>query len=455
MKKFLLTLIIAMAAQSVYALDVVYPKKTSVTINSNSTFFIGSSDPKKALTINGQQVNIHPSGGFAYVVPLQVGNNVFTLTSGSENLVYTINKPEPKAGQKTAPPVFNEYDTIKYAAVVNNHSPLRSTPVDSGINRIAHLQKDMPLSIDGEQGNFYRVMLGSTRTGWIAKYNVKITESGTSLATLNGYDYVDTNEFFVFVFHLNKMTPYELVEGEPFKIKLFNVENQPENTYVMDFPLYQSIGGSKLVGYSANFSGTDFIVKIRKPLLVDSKKPLKNIKIAIDAGHGGTEAGAIGCLGDIEKNINLAFAKELEQELKNRGAGVYMIRDNDKFIGLRERVEMANEANSVILISLHGNALPDGMDPITNHGTEIYYYYPQAKPLADELMAQITTQTGMNNHKVRQQSFAVVRNTNALSILIETGFLINPSDNAKLRDKNFQKATAKAIADGIENFFKN
>ena len=61
----------------------------------------------------------------------------------------------------------------------------------------------------------------------------------------------------------------------------------------------------------------------------------------------------------------------------------------------------------------------------------------------------------MKNDKVRQQSFAVVRNTNALSILIEIGYMINPSDNAKMINKDFQKKTAKAIADGIENFLKN
>ena len=67
----------------------------------------------------------------------------------------------------------------------------------------------------------------------------------------------------------------------------------------------------------------------------------------------------------------------------------------------------------------------------------------------------MTSQLGINNDKVHQRSFALVRNTNALSILIEIGYVINPQDNAKMREKNFQKATAKAIADGIEQFFKN
>lgn len=455
MKKFIYTLIFLAIAQSAYALEVVYPKQTAVTINANSTFFIGSSDPKKALTVNGQTVNIHKSGGFAYVIPLVEGENHFTIKSGNEKINYTITRPISKQIQPQKAPEFKEYDDIKYAVVTNENSPLRSTPADFGINRISHLQKGIPLSIDGEKGNYYRAIIGSSRTGWIGKNNVKFTESGSSLANLSGYDYIDTDEFFIFVFHLDKMTPYELEEGEPFKIKLFNVADNNENTYTMDFPVHEALEGKRFLGYSGRFSGTDFIVKIRKPFLPDPSKPLKNLKIAIDAGHGGSEAGAIGCLGDKEKDLNLTFAKQLEQELKHRGANVFMVRNSDEFIGLKERVEMANEENSLIFISLHGNALPDGQDPNQRSGTSIYYYYPQAKPLASHIITTMTTQLGMNNDKIYQKSFAVVRNTSALSILIEIGYLINPEDNAKMIEKNFQKNTAKAIADGIENFFKN
>lgn len=456
MKRFILTLALLLAAQNVYALDVVYPKKNVVTINAQSTFFIGSSDPKKKLTVNGKTVTIHRSGGFAYVVPLNTGANNFNLKSGKEQLNFTITRPVPQpAATPQAEPQFKEYEAMRYAVITNENTPLRSTPTDSGINRITHLQKDMPVVIDGEKGDFYSIILGSNKTGWINKSNVKITNGGTSLAEMNGYDYIDTDEFFIFVFHLSNMTPYELVEGDPFQIRIFNVADNPENTYTMKFPLAKSPQKAKLLGYSARFSGTDLIVKIRKPILIDNNKPLKGIKIAIDAGHGGNEIGAIGCLRDNEKDMNLAFAKQLEEELNRRGAKVFMTRAGDTTLGLRERVDMTNEENSVILISLHGNAVPDGRDPNASSGTGIYYYYQQAEPLAKHILSTITFQTGMKNDGIHQRSFAVVRNTNALSILIEIGYVINPSDNAKMREKDFQKATAKAIADGIENYFKN
>ena len=109
----------------------------------------------------------------------------------------------------------------------------------------------------------------------------------------------------------------------------------------------------------------------------------------------------------------------------------------------------------MIFLSIHTNALPDNMNPLENTGTSIYYYYPQAKALADAIMKNMNEQLPFSNDKVRKGSLAVVRNTNALSVLIEVAYLINPEDNAKLLDKDIQKDSAKAIADGLEEFMKN
>ena len=82
MKRMILLMGLLLAANQAFALDVVYPKKNDVTINANSTFFIGSSD--KPLTINGLEVPLHPTGAFAYVVNLKNGSNNFVLQSGEE-----------------------------------------------------------------------------------------------------------------------------------------------------------------------------------------------------------------------------------------------------------------------------------------------------------------------------------------------------------------------------------
>ncbi len=452
MKRIILILGLLLSGSQVFAFNVVYPCKNDVIINANSTFFIGSSD--KPLKVNGQDVPLHPTGAFAYVVNLNAGENTFVLQSGDEKKVFVITRPVIKP-VNPKPAVFTSYKDKKFFYVTTEDAPLRSTPVDAGINRIAHLQRNIELVADGEQSGFYRIVLGKNKYGWISKSNVKAFENfSVTPATLFGYEYVDSKDFYTFIFHLDKRVPFEMVEGDTFLMKFYNIKDQPDDTYVMKIPVKDVLSGRQLIGYSGEYKDNDFVLKIRKPVITHSIRPLHNIRIAVDAGHGGSENGATGCLGNKEKDINLSIAKYLEAELKKRGAKVIMTRSGDNYVGLKDRVEIANYGDAVVFLSIHGNALPDGADPNKNRGTSIYYYYPQAKPLADLIMDTVTSEIGVPDDKVRQGSLAVVRNTNALSLLIEVSYLINPEDNANLINPEFQKQYAKAIADSLEKYFE-
>lgn len=452
MRKYVLLLGLILSINNCLAFDVVYPKRNKTTINANSTFFIGSSD--KPIKINGQDIPLHATGAFAYVVKLENGSNTFTLQTDDDRQIFVINKPVIKS-ECNLPLQFFKYPEKKSVYVTTEGAPLRSTPVDAGINRMAHLQRNIVLQIDGEKGGFYRVLLGENQYGWIGKTNVKhFFDYEITPATMSGYDYVDEEDCFKFIFHLDKRVPFEIVEGDPLLIKFYNVKDNPENVYTMDLPIKEMTNGKTLLGYGGEYQGNDFVLKIRKPICQNQRKPLHNIKIAIDAGHGGNEFGAIGCLGDKEKDINLAIAQYLEIDLKKRGAKVVMTREDDSYVGLNQRVDIANAEGAVIFISIHCNALPDGADPNKNSGISIYYYYPQAKSLADKILDTVVSDLGVNNDKVRQGSLAVVRNTNALSLLIETSYLINPADNANLINIDFQKQYAQAIADALEKYFR-
>ncbi len=456
MKKLFYLLFVLLICRPVFAFDVVYPHKQNVTINSPSTFFIGSSNPKETLTVNGASVTVHPSGGFAYVVVLEEGENKFVLQSGNELKTFIINRPKKVTGGVYVPPKLIEYEARRKFLTSVDNAPLRTTPVDAGINRMSHFQEDIPLIIDGEKSNFYRVVLGENKKAWISKTNVKAFEGYlNSPAEVKSYETIEDNDYFKFIFHLDKKTPFEIIEGETFYLKFYNVKDCPDNTYVFSFPYSESSGTQKIIGYSGFYDGDDFVFKIRKFPAIEKKHPLKNITIAVDAGHGGRESGAIGCCGDKEKDITLAISKELEQELKARGAKVVMTRKDDSYVGLRERVDIANENDAMFLISIHGNSLPDSADPNKHRGTSIYFYYNQAKLLAANVLVSMNKQLGTQNDNIRQGSLALVRNTNALSILIEVAYLINPEDNAMLIDPKFRKKCAKAIADGIKNYLLN
>ena len=453
MYRIVLLILIMLISNGAFAFDIVYPKKQNVNINAKSTFFIGSS--KTPLKINGQDVPLHKTGAFAYVVDLKIGENKFTIESEDDCKIYTITKPNIKP-YTSSTPQFNPYKEIKSFYVINDNTPLRSTPVDAGINRIAHLQRNVLVNVDGEKSGFYRVVLSNNKYGWISKTALKACDNYINTpAKLEEVFEDNSSENYRFVFKLNKMVPFEIIEGEPMILKLYNIEGEPNGVYTKEFSIAENFEGKSLAGYSGKYIGTDFIWEIRKPFNPNPRRPLKHVNIAIDAGHGGSEVGAIGCLGDKEKDITLNIAKDLEKELTKRGANVIMTRDEDYYVGLKERSDIANYSDSAIFISIHGNALPDGLDPNKHSGTSIYYYYNQAKPLADTIIETMTTDLNLNNDKVRQASFAVVRNTEALSILIEVAYLINPEDNAKIINIEFQKECAKSIANGLEKYLLN
>lgn len=453
-KKFIIILFSIIICNSAWGFEIVYPKHNESTINSPTTFFIGSS--KSPMTINGAPIPLHRTGAFAHFVKLDKNVNTFVIKSDDQTETYTIKKKSATSSaaqgkQKSAVNLI-EYQQYKYFTVEDNNSPLRATPVDGGINRIAHLQKGVLLTVNGEKGSFYRVFLNNNKNAWIDKRYVKETEPFKP-AKLRHYKLTEDEKYYTLTFNLDKKVPFEIIEGnenEPVQIKFYNTDRE----HFFKFPYREKAKTQKLFGYSGEYIDNDFIFKIRKYPKIDKDFPLKGITITVDAGHGGKEIGAIGCLGSKEKDIVLNISKFLEKELISRGANVIMTRNNDKNVALFERIEIANKNDSDIFVSIHNNALPDTLDPNKHRGTSIFYYYNQSMPLGKTILDTITSQLGTNNDNLHQMSFAVVRNTNALSVLIEVAYLINPDDNELLMSLDFQQKTAKAIADGIERYLK-
>lgn len=481
---FLIFALFLFGCKDTLALEIVYPKTNPANINAPSTFFIGSVRPNEKLKINDTEVKVAPSGAFVQTVPLNIGTNNFKITAYppsqdalsrvEENYIidFAIIRAQPSAAPLKSP-TLTEYPVILHYYVTGDNAPLRMTPVDGGINRMAHLSSNIRLLVDGESGNFYRVYLNSKLHGWIAKSDIMqclgyeyLTQAGHSFSptnvkqdlnkvkvnenycsiNINKFTTKEDREFLYWEFELNDQAPYILKEENGLTLQIFNVCGYEDNTYKLNIPV------KKLIGYEIGYDNDKLVLKVRRPLTICPDKPLNDIKIALDAGHGGSEFGAIGGCGDKEKDINLAITKELQKELELRGAKVIMTRDKDEDVSLKDRVKTAKEKEATLLISIHANALPDSADPVKCRGTSIYYYHDQAKSLADCILNEMTTQLGTQNDKVRQGSLALVRPTASVSVLIEVAYIINPDDYALLLDKTFQTKCAKAIADGIGKF---
>jgi len=461
MRLILTLIIVLLSCPNVLALDVVYPKTEKYSTNSPTTFFIGSADTEKELIINGENVPVHPSGGFAHFVKLQSGENVFNIQSGDETLKYTVistyKKPVTATAQSPSSSGIKEFGCSKIFLTRSIRSIIRKTPTTHGFNRVVQLGENIPLYADAECGKFYRVNFGAKENYWILKSDVKkdLHEINDG-AMIISKEFTEDDNFYTYKYKFIGKSPYIISENSDKNYKyglglnFYNLLTKPDVPMEIYFPLQNA-----LFGYSAEYIGNDFILKIRKMPAINKSKPLKNITLTIDAGHGGNENGAIGCLGDKEKDINLDVALKLKNELQKRGAKVVMTRESDIKLGLYDRVDITNENNSLIFVSIHANALPDTLNPLTHRGTSVYYYYPQSQKLAQSILNEIVSGAKTQNDGLKQGNFAVIRNTNTLSVLVELAYMINPEDNALLINENFRTKCAVSIANGIENYLKS
>ena len=181
--------------------------------------------------------------------------------------------------------------------------------------------------------------------------------------------------------------------------------------------------------------------------------PSSGKKIAIDAGHGGTDKGAIGN-GLLESEINLSIALKVESLLKQKGIQVVMTRNNDTFISLDGRVAKAVNANADSFVSIHTNS-STSPDP---SGTETYYSTAatraeNSKQLATFIQNRLYPALGTKDRKVKTADFRVIYKTPLPAVLVELGFISNSSDSSKLASDYYRNKAAEAIALGIQDYY--
>lgn len=177
----------------------------------------------------------------------------------------------------------------------------------------------------------------------------------------------------------------------------------------------------------------------------------QQMKIMVDAGHGGADPGAISPWGLKEKDVNLDIALRLADLLRSEGFEVMTTRDEDKTVELYSRPEQANQAGVHIFVSVHSNSLPQRS---SKRGTEVYYHHEISRPLAEEVLKALVEITGQPDGGVRQRGFVVVKYTAMPSILVELAYLTNKEDEGLLREESFRQLSAQAIATGILRYLE-
>lgn len=236
--------------------------------------------------------------------------------------------------------------------------------------------------------------------------------------------------------------------------------------------------------------------KTVRSVLGDSQRDLI---IAIDAGHGGKDPGAIGPTGVKEKNITLAAARELARQINAEpGMKAYLVRDNDSFVVLQDRYMRARKAQADLFISIHADAALNGQA----HGSSVYVLSLKgassqaarwladkenaadlvggvsldakdknlaavlldlsqsatmrvSEDVADEVLGSLKDLGKTHKPNVEHANFVVLRSPDVPSMLIETGFITNPNEERRLSDPAHRERLATAVVGGIRDYFSD
>jgi len=370
-------------------------------------------------------------------------------------------------------------------AFMNKDFPLIAKTIDErselnyglGTNRLggaklSFIHEDIKLMIDGKVDDMFRVRLNENNIAWIPIDQVEILPYGSRVPNAltenftvwgdDRYDYVNVS--------IGEKLPFSSFQ-EPSERKIhIDIYGAVSNTnWITQYPTTKEIKNiyynqieenllritielkhKQLWGYSVNYEGRGLQIKIKQqPKDLD----LDNLKIVIDAGHGGpTNNGALGSTGLTEKEVNLSTALHLKKLLEDEGAKVVMTRSEDISVWNSERLKSAIEEEPDLLVSIHANSIGLTSDPTKTSGTSTYYKHIAFRPLSQKIYKRMLELGLAPYGNVGNFNFTLNSQTEMPNVLVELAFMSNPEDEILLMNDEFRKEMAEKIFEGIEDF---
>jgi N-acetylmuramoyl-L-alanine amidase len=372
-------------------------------------------------------------------------------------------------------------DSLPRVAMIVGKRPFLNASLGTdrlGGAKLGYLQPGVLVEIAGKDGEQYRVRLSGSMQGWLPEeyaqilpFDMPLPRSVTGSITVRGDD-----SFDVVSVGLSRRLPYisdQQVNPNAIIIDIFGAtSNTNWITQQLSAKGIESVDWSQVAsdqfrltirlkerqewGYDIGYdSGTLLRVKIRRPpVIVSSDSALAGMTIAVDAGHGGNNNGALGATGALEKDLTLSIARHLQDTLSLMGARVIMTRTADDAVSSVDRLEKVISSQASILVSIHCNSVGVSADPVLIQGTSTYYRYIGFRTLAttmyDRMLGLGLSQFGVTGGF----NFSLNAPTQFPNVLVETAFLSNPEDEILLTNDGFRTRIAGQIAQGLEEFVK-
>ncbi len=339
------------------------------------------------------------------------------------------------------------------------------------------LPAGVKLRVTGRDGNFLRVRLLDGETMWIPRASCEALPLGTmpptsTVEVARAESFPDRVRVTIF---LSEHLPFKIEQRtKPNRLEavLYGVTSdtdwirqdaidpmlgdlrwsqERDEKYRLSIDLNQK----QHWGYRAFYEDANLILEIKKTPNLPGwpNYPLKDLLLCVDPGHG-PDLGAIGPTGLSENVATPILAQEVQAKLEARGARVILTRSGAEGITLAARPKLADVVNADLFISLHFNALPDGVNPFLNHGASAYYFHPQSYGLANAILKKLLKSTKLPNFGLYYDNLAVCRVTSMPAVLIEPAFIAHPEEEALILDPSFRNKVAAAIVQGLEEFVR-
>ncbi|MBC7507439.1 MAG: N-acetylmuramoyl-L-alanine amidase [Ferruginibacter sp.] len=336
--------------------------------------------------------------------------------------------------------------------------------------KIGYIDSNIVLKIIGKVGTHYKVELAKSRTAYIPEELVTLMPKGTfTPESLTGkwnvygdgkYDYVKIGLFTKLPYQSFQLTDPSTIVVDIFgatnntnwitqlqtatEIKKLDYEQVADDI----FRIIITLKHAQHWGHLLYYDGNTLVIKVKHQ---PENLVLQNLTIAIDAGHGGKNTGAVGATGIYEKEITLAVSLKLQKALEKEGAKVIMTRTKEQFFDNKERILFYRDSLPDMLLSIHLNS---SEDPFRIGGTSTYYRYIGFRNLSI-MIHKYMLQLGLKEYgNTGSFNFMLNSPTEYPNALIETLFLSNLEEEEKILDENFQQQMADKIVLGIEDFLE-
>ena len=481
-------------------LQVLDPRTDSGSTTRARVNILGRTSPDAQVTVAGEAARVFATGIFVRdQVSLQMGENRIQVKATgangarAERVVTMIRTAEAdisaRNAEGTGSAVSQEElwpEAEHKVGVVKNDGAGLSFGVHEvrlGGPYLAELPAGTLLRVVGVRGNNYRVRLTPALDVWISSRDVEWATNNTALPHL-AFTAVsvsgDASGDSVTIPYASPV-PFSVAPGlSPAGRGAIHIDfygahhaatwlsHQASAKVVREVSLEQvatdhlrvtvELAERQIWGYRWSMTNNAFRLNVRRApnLAAAPASPLQGLTVALEPGHGGSNTGARGVSGSLEKDVNRMAVEALAAQFRAAGAAVVVVREGDEDLTLDARTRRAIESDAQLFISVHANAASQDRGYLRVSGTSTYYKWSFNRDFSAAIHERLLAHTRLDDFgNVGNFNYYPIRvNTWMPAMLVEQAFMSNPEDEAKMLDPEFRKEMMRAVVLGTEDWLK-